>query len=364
MAGRLLLDIGPAAGPHGARGIGSYVRGLVESIVGWPAERQETVWAVGLPGRTLAEFNNRGVAAQSLAWRPFDIGVALGRIAFGRAAGQARASVFHATDPHRPWVPGKVRHIVTVYDLIPLREPAMIASWRPHDRFVYRRYLKGVVGSDMIVAISNATADDLVSLLGVSRDRIHIVYPVVRPGPLIARTPPSEPTFLCVGALDVHKQPELAVWALAAFRKKRGAGQLRFIGPSSAAERSALLDLAERRGVGKYVRIEGRIPDERLDAAYASATTLLATSRVEGFGLPAVEAVFRGVPVIALDISATRETLTGAATLTSSDPEAIAAAMAAPSSPDVAAVSALRDRFSARAAGEALWAAYERLLGE
>jgi glycosyltransferase involved in cell wall biosynthesis len=239
----------------------------------------------------------------------------------------------------------------------------MMASWRPHDRLVYRWYLRQVVRADMVVAISETTADDLVDLLGLSRDRIHIVYPVVRPGPPLARTKPSEPTFLLVGALDMHKQPDLAVRALAAFRQAHRAGQLRVIGPSSVAERSDLLKLAEHLGVGRHVRIEGRIPDVQLDAAFASATALLATSRVEGFGLPAVEAVFRGVPVIAVDIAATRETLAGAATLTPPDPEAIAASMATPAMPDAAVVAALKDRYSSRAAGEALWAAYERSLG-
>ena len=363
MPARLLLDAGPAAGDHKARGIGSYVRGLVESIVEWPAQRQERIWAVGLPGKTLAAFEDRGIGAQSLAWRPFDLGVAFGRIALGRAAGRARAGVIHATDPHRPWLPGRARQIVTVYDLIPLREPEMMASWRPHDRLVYRWYLRQVVRADMVVAISETTADDLVDLLGLSRDRIHIVYPVVRPGPPLARTKPSEPTFLLVGALDMHKQPDLAVRALAAFRQAHRAGQLRVIGPSSVAERSDLLKLAEHLGVGRHVRIEGRIPDVQLDAAFASATALLATSRVEGFGLPAVEAIFRSVPVIAVDIAATRETLAGAATLTPPDPEAIAASMATPAMPDAAVVAALKDRYSSRAAGEALWAAYERSLG-
>jgi glycosyltransferase involved in cell wall biosynthesis len=297
-----------------------------------------------------------------LAWRPFDVGVALSRLAFGRAASRAQARVIHATDPHRPWLPGKIRRIITVYDLIPLREPAVMASWRPHDRFFYRWYLKDILGSDSIVAISMATADDLVSLLGADRNRIHVVYPAVRQGLPVVRTASSEPTFLWVGALEVHKQPELAVRALAAYRAIHRAGRLRFIGPSSASERLTLLNLAQTLGVADYVSLEGRIPDEDLDLAFASAAALLATSRVEGFGLPAVEAVLRGIPVIAVQTAAALETLTGAATFTSSDPDAIAAAMISPRSPDADVVSVLRDRFSVRAAGEALWPVYEQLL--
>ena len=362
MPGRLLLDAGPASGPHGARGIGSYVRGMVESIAEWPPERRERVWAVGLPGRTLAEFGDRGIAARSLLWRPFDAGVVFGRLAIGRASKRAGAGAIHATDPHRPWLPGGVRRIVTAYDLIPLREPAMVAAWRPHDRFIYRRYLRQIECADLIVAISHATADDLVERLGISPDRVRVVYPTVRAGAALVRTTPPEPTFLWVGAPDIHKQSELAVRALAAFRHANGAGQLRFIGPSSAAASAGLLGLAASLGVASFVRIEGRISDQDLDAAYASATAFLATSRVEGFGLPAVEAVLRGVPVVAVEIAATRETLTGAATLTPADPDALAVAMASPRAASAAAANSLRERFSSRAAGEALWAAYETQL--
>jgi glycosyltransferase involved in cell wall biosynthesis len=335
---------------------------MIESIAAWPVERQERIWAVGLPGETLARFGDRGIPEPSLARRPFDLGFVLGRLALGRAAGKAHADVLHATDPLRPWLPPRVRRIVTAYDLIPVRETAMMASWRPHDRLIYRRYLKLLMNADLIIAISTATADDLVEILGIARERIHIVYPVVRAGPPLPRTSPSEPTFLYVGALDMHKQPELAVQALAAFRRAEGAGRLRFIGPSSPAERTELLRLAELLGVAAQVTIEGRIPDQDLDAAYASATAFLATSRVEGFGLPAVEAIFRGIPVVAVDIAATRETLSGAATLTPADPGAIAAAMATPRPADATIAETLRDRFSAIAAGEALWAVYEQAL--
>ena len=146
--------------------------------------------------------------------------------------------------------------------------------------------------------------------------------------------------------------------ALAAFRDRHGAGQLRFLGPSSAAERRGLLDLADRLGIAGDVKVDGRVPDVDLEAAYSSATALLTTSRVEGFGLPAVEAVIRGVPVIAVENAATREILAGVANLVPPDPDALAVAMGSPWSPDAPTRTALRDRFSPRAGGEALWAAY------
>jgi glycosyltransferase involved in cell wall biosynthesis len=123
-----------------------------------------------------------------------------------------------------------------------------------------------------------------------------------------------------------------------------------------------VLGHARRLGVLDWVTVDGRISDAELDAAYASATALLSTSSVEGFGLPAVEAALRGVPVISVDIPSARETVAAAATLVQPDAEAIAEAMAKPRPPSREARDRLRVRYCRRSAAEALWAAYEPLL--
>jgi glycosyltransferase involved in cell wall biosynthesis len=362
--GRLLLDVGPAVGGDGSRGIGRYVRGLVRAIGEWSPERQERVWAVGLPGPTLDAFGGRGIEERPLGIRPVDLGWLLGPRALGRAARKSGASVFHATDPHRPWRPRDMKLIVMAYDLIPLLDTALLASWRPHHRLVYKSYLRQLQVADTIVAISRTTAADLATHLGISDERVRIVYPAVRRPATSPRSPASEPTFLYVGALDSHKQPELAVQALAHYREREHerAARLRFIGPSSQAQRNRLLEQAGRFGIADHLQFDGWIPDAALDAAFSTATALLLTSRIEGFGLPAVEAALRGIPVIAVDTPAARETVGTIAMLTPQDAEAIAAAMASPRAPDAAALEELAERFSTGAAADALASVYEAAL--
>ena len=363
MSSRLLVDVGPAVGDDGSRGIGRYVRGLVEAIETWPAEVQERIWAIGLAGQALDVFGDRGIAAPWLGLRPLDTGWLLGAAALRRGVHRSFASAFHATDPHRPWRSGRVRQVVTAYDLIPFHDAAVLATWRPHHRWVYRAYLRQLESADLVVAISHATARDLTESLGIPADRIGIVYPVVKRPPSTFRAPSSEPTFLFVGAPDPHKQPELAIRALGRFRESHGEGILRFIGPSSNARRRELAEVARTLGIADYLRFEGWIPDSGLDRAFAEATALLFTSRIEGFGLPAVEAALRGLPVIAVDTPAARETVGAVARLVPQDSEAIAEAMAAPMTPDAAALSDLAARFSTSATADALRAVYERALG-
>jgi len=358
----LLIDVGPAVGDHGQRGIGRYVRGLATSISAFPDDLRERIWAMGSAGPTLESFGARAIPrATRRGIGPIPAWVT-GRTVTAGALKQSGAHVLHSTDPQRPWIPAKVRSIVTVYDLIPLQEREMLQSWRFDHRLAYRGYIRQVESAARIVAISQATADELCERLGIAPERVDIVYPAVAATADIERNEPSEPTFLFVGALDSHKQPELALRAFGQFRSRSGHGRLRYIGPSDDRQERGLQALAAQLGLTDSVSLEGRISDEDLERAYGAATALVSTSRVEGFGLPPVEAVLRGVPVIAVESRAARETLEGAGTIVPADAEAIAEAMSHPRDPGDAAVDAVRERYSIASASRALAESYRRML--
>lgn len=337
------------------------MRGLATSIGTFPDDLRDRIWAMGQEGPTLAAFGARAVStgrrglARVAPW-------AAGRLATAVALRRSGARVLHATDPQRPWTPSAERSIVTVYDLIPLREPAMLRSWRLDHRIAYRWYIRQIESADRILAISQATAEDLRERLGVESERVDIVYPMVTAPLRVARSEPAEPTFLFVGALDLHKQPELALRAFGQFHARFGHGHLRYIGPPDDGQARRLHGLAARLGVTGSVSLEGRISDDDLENAYGAATALVSSSRIEGFGLPSVEAVLRGVPVIAVESRAALETLEGVAAIVPADAEAIAEAMAHPVNPPAPAVSAMRERYSVASIARALAAAYRRIL--
>jgi glycosyltransferase involved in cell wall biosynthesis len=361
LARRLLIDLSPTVGGHGARGIGRYVRGLMDSMTEWSPERQDSIWGLLASGSESHEFAPRIVTPRFPAVRA-DLGWLLGAMAVRRGIRESRAGVFHATDPHKPIVGGKTPQIVTAYDLIPLHEPETMRTWRPHYRHGYTRFLQQLRGADLIVAISKTSGEDVQDRLGIHADRVQTVYPVVNAPTSVVRAPSPMPEFLYVGALDAHKQPELAIEALANFRRGSGVGKLRFVGPADAERIHDLRSLASERGIANSVEFVGRIPDADLDTAFSRATALLFTSRVEGFGLPAVEALMRGIPVIAVDTPAARETLGGAATIVTQHSEAIAEAMSKPKAVSDATRRDLENRFSRSAAAEALWSAYGHFL--
>jgi glycosyltransferase involved in cell wall biosynthesis len=364
------IDLTPVASDHGIRGIGRYVRGIASALV---EERPE--WTgQHLAGLALQE----GMVPEALrTWRatrpvlrPQDVGW-LWAIAADRLAIRNHApEIWHATDPGTPFSPlGSRRSVVTVYDLIPLHEAAVMARIRPHRRLVYQAYLRQVRRAAFVIAISQATAEDVERTLRVPPERIRVVYPAIRPLAalrldLVAK--PAQPVeLLFVGVPDPHKRAALAIDSLAAYRLGNGEARLTFVGYIPPGVRAELLALARRAGVGSSVAFLDRVSDDELARLYES-TILLALSRIEGFGLPPVEAILSGGRVVAVPTAIYRETLGGLATFADdASPVSVARAITESLSsgvPDATAIARLADRFSPRRAADTLVATYEEAL--
>ena len=298
--------------------------------------------------------------------RPQDFGWVVAAVADRHAARDLGSAWWHQTDPMLPWSPvPRRRTLATAYDLIPLHEAAVWRAIRPHRRLLYRAYLGALRKARGVVTISTETAADLHRTLAIPPDRIRVVPPaIVVPAP-DARTAldPDAPLLLFVGVMDPHKRPELALEALAALRRRTPDAALAFVGPSPAVRVAELQRRAAALGVAEAVAFRGRVPDEELAALYRRGV-LLAVSRIEGFGLPPVEAILAGGRTVAVPTPIYREVLGDAATYAVSDqPSAIADAVEDAltdpvSDPQRAALAA---RFAPRASAARLRAAYEEL---
>jgi glycosyltransferase involved in cell wall biosynthesis len=201
--------------------------------------------------------------------------------------------------------------VVTVHDLSFVRDPSLMGL---RDRLVFRTSVpRSARRAARVLAVSELTKRDLIELYAIPEDKIVVtpngVDPIFSPaGP----SPNGRPYALVVGTLQRRKDPEAAVKALALL----GDDDLRlvFAGPDKGG-RAGAEHAVERAGLAGRVEFRGHVPREELAALYRGAACLVFPSRYEGFGLPALEAMASGTPVVATRAGALPEVTGDAAIL-------------------------------------------------
>jgi len=216
----------------------------------------------------------------------FRMAVAVPRVL--RLLRPALAHFQHAL-PLRSPCPG----IITVHDLSFEREPGLMGFG---DRLVFRTIVpRSVRRAARVITVSERTKRDLIELYGASEGKIVVVPNGVDPAFRPATTNGPGGYALLVGAVQARKNPLAAAEAAA-----RAGLPLIAVGP---AKEPALARELERRGV----TVRGYVSKEELAELYRGAACLLFPSRYEGFGLPLLEAMASGTPVVAADEPALRE---------------------------------------------------------
>jgi glycosyltransferase involved in cell wall biosynthesis len=195
-----------------------------------------------------------------------------------------------------------VASVVTIHDLIFERFPEL---YPPIDRRIYAVKARSAVRrADVVVAVSEQTKRDLVEIYGVDPARIRVVYqtcheafrapvPEERLREVAARLSLPPRFLLAVGTLERRKNLLLA---LRAMERLPGAVLVAVGRPTPYAEE--LVSFARARGLSDRVRLLSGISTPDLAAMYRLATIALYPSLFEGFGIPIIEALFSGTPVV------------------------------------------------------------------
>jgi glycosyltransferase involved in cell wall biosynthesis len=260
--------------------------------------------------------------------------------------------------------------IVVVHDLAIVRMPQYFTLRK---RALLEPMLRQSVAAASIVAtVSEAARDDIVSLLGVPRTRTALLpcaaHPFCRPAgadaiaAVRARHGLPRPYILTVGTLEPRKNLLTLLRAFDRLGPDAGGHDLVVVGGRGWQDRELVRALEHRAG-SRRVRWLGYVDEPDLVALYSGADLFVLASELEGFGLPVLEAMACGAPVIASDVAALREVGGDAARFVppmdvAAFARAIEAALAdrAWAAASRAAGLARANRFSWTRTAEALWA--------
>lgn len=222
-----------------------------------------------------------------------------------------------------------VATVILVCDLVWRLYPATMGYFNRIVHWLFAE--RSVREADMIITISDSTRRDLEAMLGVSPKKIRVIYPAVsapydrlQPAAAagyIARKYHVSESYICtVGTIEPRKNLATLVDTVRILRD-RGALRHQFLIAGAAGWRdSKIYEKAKRLGLtDREVRFLGYVAEEDLPFFYSGASLFLFPSLYEGFGLPLVEAMACGVPIVASDTSSIPEVVQGAAILASPD---------------------------------------------
>jgi glycosyltransferase involved in cell wall biosynthesis len=245
-----------------------------------------------------------------------------------RLAAREGVDVLHSLASTAPaW--GRFRRVVTIHDLIYRVHPDAHSGARSLGMRVLVRL--AATRSHRVIADSRSTRDDLVRFLGVPSERIDVVPLGVGSSPVGVATPSDEvrarfdlgrrPVVLSVSAKRPHKNLRRLLEAVASIPAELR--PMLVVPGYSTWHEQELRDHACELGVADDVRFLGWISPPDLEGLYRLADCFVFPSLYEGFGLPVLEAMQRGVPVACSDASSIPEVAGDAALLF--DPEDVRA---------------------------------------
>jgi glycosyltransferase involved in cell wall biosynthesis len=197
--------------------------------------------------------------------------------------------------------------VVVVHDLMPLFYSEEYPRWRHYFRHALPRLLNSC---QRVIADSVHTRQDLIRELGVTEEKIEVVYPWV--DPLFVSDDPGsppegykpEPHFLFIGASIPRKNLETVVRALARIKDKVPHSLVCVLGLGHETKErylAQMLDLANELGVRQRMLVLSNLTQREILFLYRHATALVMLSQYEGFGYPPLESMAVGTPAIVSD---------------------------------------------------------------
>lgn len=245
-----------------------------------------------------------------------------------RALRQAKADVFFSPDSYCN-LRSKVPTLMTVHDIAFMHFPEQIPTLvNKYYRYFEPRYIGS---AQKVSTVSSFTAKDMMEKWNIPKEKIQVDYNGCKSDfePILAAKKDEtkqafshgKDFFLFVGAFHPRKNVHRIIKAFDSFKKATGADVQLVLGGRFAWQTGVIKDALEASPYKDEILLPGYITSDQLPALTASALAMVYPSHFEGFGLPVLEAMQSGVPVITSNVSSLPEVAGDAALLV--DPNSV-----------------------------------------
>jgi glycosyltransferase involved in cell wall biosynthesis len=291
-------------------GLGNYSRFIIESLLEYAPEHQYFAYTPKLKGNwhtSLADFPSKlhvklpvtYAQLPAVLWRSWFI---------TKDLQQDKINLFHGLSNEIPRGLKKagVKSVVSIHDLIFLRYPEQYPAI---DRFVYQRKFKySCENADAIVAVSEQTKRDIIDFYHIPPDRIEVIYQGCQSGfcqriadrtiidQVLQKYTITKQYILCVASFTERKNQLRLIKAFQQLPTKEH--DLVLVGGKSQYL-DELKQYVQQSDVKSRVHFLTGVPAEDLPAFYQGCSLFVYPSLFEGFGIPIIEALHSGVPVVA-----------------------------------------------------------------
>ncbi len=321
----IAIDYTPAL--RQTAGIGRYTRGLVDALAELDQDNAYTLFCAGQPPDRDTWPANFAIQTTQVPARWLTAGWHKLRLPLPAETLAGGCDIFHSPDFTLPPL-RKARGVVTVHDLSFLRVPQCAD---PGLRtFLERAVPRSLARSARVLADSENTKKDLIELLDVAPEKISVVPAGIEPrfqpvhntaklAAVRARYKLPEWFILMVGTIEPRKNLSRLITAYRQLRRQTGLPHALVIAGKEGWLFQGIYEQVAREGMTECVLFPGFVADADLPALYSLADVLAFPSLYEGFGLPPLEAMACGTPVVTSANSSLPEAVGSAALLVNAE---------------------------------------------
>lgn len=316
---KVCIDITPLQSEHRHRGIGSYVRELYKEH----KEQDKTfemVTSISSQG-VILELQDNTIPYYKPTIPRYHFQWIWSSLLLKRKLEKDNINLIHSTDHQCIPQKGNYLRLFTVHDLIPLVfKQSYYDKKSPDEKIGYNLYLKALSQADHLIAISESTKKDLIEILNINENKITIIPNGVNIDHFEHKTNIENDRliikkhlgdlkdyFLYVGSAEDHKNINVLLNAFRVISKDNKDIHLCIIGKWAPNQVENLLDFLKENNLENKLHYLGYVSTTELQCLYKNCLSFVFPSSYEGFGLPILEAMACGAPIIMSDIPVFRE---------------------------------------------------------